>query len=182
MCGATQVSAYDLANTYFPAWETLIKQGKALGIMVPIACFVLDMRDTYFKISCCIVSKFIFAYVLIRDRYFQNPNFWSCSAPHPYTGVCSSKLTQWTCAAFIVVPRDSQWCCWLPWCIACELFLRENRHCTYSCLVVFLKMSLVSICVCSAVTMPSMGCLRVEIRLWTSKLLFHGHHLCVELS
>ena len=28
-----KVSAYDLANTYMPAWEMLVKDGKALGIM-----------------------------------------------------------------------------------------------------------------------------------------------------
>lgn len=27
------VSAYDLANTYEPAWEMLVKKGKALGVM-----------------------------------------------------------------------------------------------------------------------------------------------------
>ena len=28
-----KISAYDLAHTYFPAWEQTIKQGKALGVM-----------------------------------------------------------------------------------------------------------------------------------------------------
>ena len=28
-----KVSAYDMAHTYMPAWETLVKEGKALGIM-----------------------------------------------------------------------------------------------------------------------------------------------------
>jgi beta-glucosidase-like glycosyl hydrolase len=28
-----KVSAYDMANTYMPAWEMLVKTGKALGVM-----------------------------------------------------------------------------------------------------------------------------------------------------
>ena len=28
-----KVSEYDMANTYQPAWEVLIKEGKALGVM-----------------------------------------------------------------------------------------------------------------------------------------------------
>ena len=28
-----KVSAYDLANTYFPAWEAVVQQGGAKGVM-----------------------------------------------------------------------------------------------------------------------------------------------------
>ena len=33
-----KVSPYDMSNTYLPAWEALVKKGKALGIMVSAFC------------------------------------------------------------------------------------------------------------------------------------------------